>query len=108
MGVFVSPALSRGPARVNSLTHNTRLVLATGAALALLGLSLGLAQIDLGAFRTPAALAISSFKSVIIVLLFMELRQRGPLTWVVLAAGLGWLGVLFALSLGDFLSRGWR
>jgi cytochrome c oxidase subunit 4 len=80
---------------------------AAAALLGLLALTIALAYLNLGPFNTVAALAISAAKAAVIALVFMEARQRGPLIWVVIAAGLFWLGLMFALSMSDFLTRSW-
>lgn len=62
---------------------------------------------DLGALNTVAALAIAVFKAVLVVLFFMHVKYSTRLTWVVIAAGLFWLGIMLALTLGDYLTRAW-
>jgi cytochrome c oxidase subunit IV len=66
------------------------------------------AYFDLGAMNTVAALAIAVFKAVLVVLFFMHVKYSTRLTWVVVAGGLFWLGILLALTMGDYLTRGWR
>jgi hypothetical protein len=34
-------------------------------------------------------------------------RSSGRLTWIVAGAAFLWLGILFSLTLTDFLTRGW-
>ena len=46
-------------------------------------------------------------KAVLIGLFFMHVYYRHRLTWVVSIASLLWLGILLALTLSDYLSRGW-
>ncbi|MNL83653.1 hypothetical protein D3C87_2113640 [compost metagenome] len=53
------------------------------------------------------ALAIALGKAVLIVAFFMELRYSRSLPRLVAGAGLYWLFILFSLTLGDYLSRGW-
>ena len=60
---------------------------------------------DLGAMNTVAALAIAVFKAVLVVLFFMHVKYSGRLTWVVIASGVFWLGIMLALTLGDYLTR---
>ena len=63
---------------------------------------------DLGALNTVAALAIAVFKAVLVVLFFMHVKYSPRLTWIVVVGGFFWLAILLALTLGDYLTRGWR
>jgi cytochrome c oxidase subunit 4 len=63
---------------------------------------------DLGALNTVAALAIAVFKAVLVVLFFMHVKYSPRLTWIVVIGGFFWLAILLALTLGDYLTRGWR
>jgi cytochrome c oxidase subunit 4 len=64
------------------------------------------AYFDLGPLNTVAALAIAVFKAVLVILFFMHVRET-RLAWVVIAGGVFWLAILLALTMGDFLTRGW-
>src|SRR6266508_1484982 len=61
---------------------------------------------DLGALNTVAALTIAVFKAVLVVLFFMHVKYSTRLTWVVVVASVFWLGILLALTFGDYLMRG--
>jgi cytochrome c oxidase subunit 4 len=66
------------------------------------------AYFDLGPFNTIAALAIAVFKASLVVLFFMHVKySRDRLTWIVIASGLFWLAIMLALTMGDYLTRGW-
>jgi cytochrome c oxidase subunit IV len=65
------------------------------------------AYFDLGAFNTVAALGIAVFKAVLVILFFMHVRDSPRLTWAVIIGGVFWLGLLLALTMSDYLSRGW-
>ena len=65
------------------------------------------ARIDLGALNTPVALAIAGFKATLVILFFMGVKYNTPLTKVVAASGFLWLIILFGITMGDYLSRGW-
>lgn len=67
-----------------------------------------IAYYDLGAFNTVAALAIAVFKAILVILFFMHVRYSSRLTWAVVFGGVFWLGILLALTFGDYLTRGWR
>ena len=64
------------------------------------------AYFDLGALNTVVALTIAVFKAVLVVLFFMHVRQT-RLAWAVVAGGVFLLGILLALTMTDFLTRGW-
>ena len=63
--------------------------------------------VDLGPWNTVVALAIAFLKATLVVLFFMHVKYSPRLTQVVIAGGLFWLAILIALTLSDFLSRGW-
>ena len=65
------------------------------------------AYFDLGPLNTIAALGIAIFKATLVVLFFMHARSSSRLTWLVVAAGLFWFGILLALTFSDYLTRGW-
>ena len=65
------------------------------------------AYFDLGPFNTIAALTIAVFKATIVVLFFMHVRYSTRLTWAVVVGSVFWLCILMALTMSDYLSRGW-
>jgi cytochrome c oxidase subunit 4 len=65
------------------------------------------AYFDLGPMNTLAALGIAIVKATIVVLFFMHARSSPKLTWIVIMAGLFWLGILIALTASDYLTRNW-
>ena len=46
-------------------------------------------------------------KATLVILFFMGVRHNTPLTKVVAASGFVWLIVLFGMTMGDYLTRGW-
>ena len=87
---------------------NARTYLITGfALLAFLGLTIAAAYVNLGPFNTVVAMSIALAKAVLILLFFMHLRDSKPIIWVFAGAGFFWLGIMFALALSDYLTRGW-
>ena len=66
------------------------------------------AFLDLGPLNTVAALAIAVFKATLVVLFFMHVKYSTRLTWAVVIGSVFWLGILLALTMGDYLTRGWR
>ena len=81
------------------------LVFTAVALLLLLALTAGLSWIDMGHFNTPVALLIAAAKALLILFIFMEVGFSKKLVWIYAAIGFVWLGILFTLSLSDFLSR---
>jgi len=65
-----------------------------------------IAYFDLGAWNTVAALTIAVFKAVLVMLFFMHVRHT-RLAWTVVAGSVFWLAILLALTMSDFLTRGW-
>jgi cytochrome c oxidase subunit 4 len=76
------------------------------ALLALLVLTWGLSQVNLGPFSNVVALGISITKMLLVVLFFMQGRWEKPLTWIFIVAGLVWFLIMVDLTLGDYLTRG--
>lgn len=77
------------------------------ALLVLTYLTYSISQVDLGAFNITAALSIAVIKALLVALYFMHLRFSPWLEWVVFGGGLYWLGILIALTMSDYLTRGW-
>jgi cytochrome c oxidase subunit IV len=75
--------------------------------LVLLFATIGAAYLPLGPLHLPVALLIAAAKAILIGLFFMHVYYRHHLTWVVFIASLFWLGILLALTLSDYLTRGW-
>jgi len=70
------------------------------------GLTVGVAFVDLpGGLNLVAALAIAVFKATLVVLFFMHVRYSTRLTWAVVIGSVFWLGILLALTMGDYLTR---
>ncbi len=70
-------------------------------------LTVGVSFLELGPWHTVAGLTIALAKAALVVLFFMHMLYSSRLTWLVLGASLFWLGILFVLTLSDYLSRGW-
>jgi cytochrome c oxidase subunit 4 len=79
-----------------------------GSLLALTATTCAVSFVDLGKMNTVAALVIAVGKASLVALFFMHLRYSRRLMQVVAAVGLFWLGIMIALTMGDFLTRGWR
>jgi len=75
--------------------------------MALTAVTVMVAYFDLGRLNAVVALTIAVFKALLVVLYFMHVRYSSRLTWVFVAAGFFWLGIMLALTLSDYLSRAW-
>ena len=73
----------------------------------LTGVTVAVAYIDLGRLNAVAAIAIACFKALIVVLYFMHVKYSSRLIKLTVIAGLYWMGILMALTLGDYLTRAW-
>jgi cytochrome c oxidase subunit 4 len=82
------------------------LVRVFGALIALLLLTVGASYLPLGPFGPVVALAIAGAKALLILLFFMEARYKSGLTKLFVGTGFFWLGILFVLTLSDYLTRG--
>ena len=71
-------------------------------------LTVQIAFLDLGVMNTVAALVIAVFKATLVVLFFMHVKYSPRLTWAVVMGSIFWLGILLALTMGDYLTRAWR
>jgi cytochrome c oxidase subunit 4 len=87
----------------------TRIYILTEIALlGLLALTVAVASLNLGPLNAIIAAAISVASATLIILNFMHMRRSKPLLWVFVGAGFFWLGIMFALALSDFMTRGWK
>ena len=78
-----------------------------GALMVLLAATVLIAYIHLGKLNFIAAVTIAVVKAVLIILYFMHVRYSSRLLWIFVGAGFFWLGILFALSFSDYLTRAW-
>src|SRR5881394_1041597 len=65
------------------------------------------AKLDLGKMNAVVALTIAVIKATLVVLYFMHVRYSSRLTWVFVCAGFFWLAIMVALTLSDYMTRGW-
>ncbi len=78
-----------------------------GSLMVLTFVTIGVAFIDLKFMNTVVALTIAVIKATLVVLFFMHMKYSTRLTWVVAASGVVWLLIMVALTMSDYLSRGW-
>ena len=78
-----------------------------GVLMILLFATVGAALLPLGPLNFPTAMAIATAKAILIVMYFMHVKYSHRLTAIICAASFLWLGIMIALTLSDYLSRGW-
>ena len=59
-----------------------------------------------GEWHIAIGLGFAILKASLVVLIFMHALRSSRLTWVVISVAGFWLGLLFVLTLTDYLSRG--
>src|SRR6058998_228747 len=108
LGFSLPITLSRGSKLMPEHIMEKKIYYAVfGALMVLLAATVLIAYIHLGKLNFIAAVSIAVVKAVLIILYFMHVRYSSRLLWVFVGAGFFWLGILFALSLADFFTRGW-
>ena len=73
--------------------------------LALTGLTVAAAYVNLGRFNIVVALAIAVLKATLVVLFFMHAKYSPKRTQLVIIAGVFWLAILLFMTLSDYESR---
>ena len=69
-------------------------------------ITVAVAYQDLGPLNDIVALTIAMTKALLVVLYFMHVRYSTRLTALTALGGLFFLGILIALTLNDYMSRG--
>ena len=77
------------------------------ALIALTCVTVAASMLDLGPLNAVVAMTIACVKATLVVLYFMHARYGSRLIWVMLGAGILWLIILIALTMGDYATRGW-
>jgi cytochrome c oxidase subunit 4 len=86
--------------------HPPRILLLSWIGLiALLTTTVFVAYLPLGTANTVIALVIATVKGAIVAVVFMELRERHPLTIAFAGAGFFWLAIMLWLALSDYVTR---
>lgn len=94
--------MSAGHVAPKSMYYMVFLALLVGT-----GLTVAAAFVDMGAMNNVVMLTIALIKATLVILFFMHVRWSTRLTWVVAMAGFFWLLILFGVTMGDYLTRGW-
>ena len=58
-----------------------------------------------GKLNTIIALTIATAKATFVVLYFMHVRYSARLIWVIVGSALFWMGIMFAFTFSDYLTR---
>jgi cytochrome c oxidase subunit 4 len=78
-----------------------------GTLMVMTAVTVAAAFVDLGILNFPVALAIAIFKATLVILFFMHVKYSSRLTKLVCGGAFFFLLILFALTMTDYLSRGW-
>ena len=73
--------------------------------MALTGITVWAAFVDLGRFNIVVALAIATCKATLVVLFFMHAKYSPKRTQLVIIAGIFWLAILLFMTMSDYISR---
>jgi len=77
------------------------------ALIALTATTVAMSFVELGPWHVGVALLIATAKMVLVVLFFMHLLHSIRLIWLVVAAAVVWLLILFGLTFADYDTRDW-
>lgn len=87
--------------------NETRRILRTyGLLMALLLMTMAVTTVDLGWGNAVANLSIAVIKALLIVWVFMHLREATPRLRLFAAGAVLWFGLLVIFGLGDWVTRG--
>jgi len=87
------------------VASRTTYILVWAALLVLTGVTVGIAQLNLGPFNDVVALAVAVSKALLVILFFMHVKDSSRLTRLTVVAGFFWLAILIGITLTDYLSR---
>ena len=78
-----------------------------GLLLVFTAITVGAAYVDLKWANPVIALAIASFKAVVVILFFMHVKYQSRLIKMTVAAGFFTFFVLIMMTMSDYISRAW-
>jgi cytochrome c oxidase subunit IV len=73
--------------------------------MALTGLTVWAAFVNLDQFNIVVALVIATCKATLVVLFFMHAKYSPKRTQLVIVAGIFWLAILLFMTMSDYISR---
>jgi cytochrome c oxidase subunit 4 len=71
------------------------------------GLTVLVAEFNLGPLNDIVALTIAVLKGTAVVLFFMHVRHSSNLTKLTVVSGFLWLGIMILVTMSDYWTRGW-
>jgi cytochrome c oxidase subunit 4 len=71
------------------------------------GLTVLVAEQNLGPLNDVVALTIAVLKATAVVLFFMHVRHSSNLTKLTVVSGFLWLAIMILITLSDYWTRGW-
>jgi cytochrome c oxidase subunit 4 len=77
------------------------------ALMALTGITVAVAFVDLGPLNLAVALGIAVTKAVLVILYFMHVRYGDHIVKVFVAAGFLFLLIMLSITMSDYMTRGW-
>ena len=78
-----------------------------GTLLLFTAITVGAAYVDLKWANPVIALAIASFKAVVVILFFMHVKYQSRLIKMTVGAGFFTFFVLIMMTMSDYISRAW-
>ena len=91
----------------NHVTPVGRYVLIWALLLVFTGATTAIAYFDLGSFNIYVAMTIAIIKAVLVILFFMHVKEATRVTKIYVGTTFFWLAIMLALTLTDYMSRGW-
>ncbi|WP_437192771.1 cytochrome C oxidase subunit IV family protein [Planctomicrobium sp. SH527] len=73
--------------------------------LVLVAATVAVAMIPLGSLAFPIAFGIAVFKALLIILIFMHVKDESNLVKIFAFVSFPWLGILFCFMFADYLTR---
>jgi cytochrome c oxidase subunit 4 len=81
-------------------------VIVLAVLLGLTFLTLGASLLEVpGIWHLLIGLIIAACKASLVILFFMHALYSRPVTWLVIAAGVVWMGIMVGLTVQDYFSR---
>jgi cytochrome c oxidase subunit 4 len=78
-----------------------------GTLMVLTAITVSAAFVNLGVMNFPVAISIAILKATLVILFFMHVKYSSQLTKLVCGGAFFFLVILFALTMSDYLTRGW-
>ncbi len=73
----------------------------------LTAVTVGVAFVDLGRWNDVVAMVVAVTKAVLVIWIFMHVREASRLTWIFVGLGFFWLLIFFVFTFADFAARHW-